>query len=727
MQIKGLIIGAIALAAFQTVPTIAQTVVASQADSAKGSQQIEEVVVTAQKRAENLQDVPIAVSVVTASQLAQADANGILDLRLVIPTLNVTLSGGYVTYALRGLGSNGFGVGVENPIALYVDGVYIAAPAASLMSLNNIAQVEVLKGPQGTLFGRNATGGLIQITTKDPTQQSTGDLSLTYGNFNTIGADAYVSGGLTNAVTADLAVHASHQGDGWGTNLFDGHDVYRVDHDVAVRSKINFDPNPETHFSLTLDDSDNRNSLVAYHLPPGTLSGFPPPAGLPPLGPTPNIGYNIDSDVDPLLTIRSSGASLRWDQEIGGLKFTSISALRDSRTNFINDNDTTQYDTESYNIVQRDNQFSQEFQLRSDTASKLTWLLGSYYFHASDKYDPFFLVANDLGVDVHLLNTQTTSSIAGYGQATYEIFDATHLTVGGRYTNEEHKTFDGVTQITVLPSLFEPPPSDAPNRSATFDKFTYRVSLDHRYSDAVLAYASFDTGFKSGGFNVATPGSDPYQPETLAAYEIGLKTDLLDKRVRLNVAGYYYNYKDVQVDQLVNGLVSVVNGAVAHIYGVDGDISAKVTDSLRLDASFGAASPKFTSFPNCAIGVAVGGAPSTPGDCAGNLLPLASRFVASLGADYTQAVGTGSINFSGGAYFNSGFYFESDNVIKQSSFAELGSAVTYSARNGMYVRAFGKNLTNERVIAFENTSQSGGHYNYYAAPRTYGITVGVKY
>jgi len=727
MQIKGLSFCALALAAIQTVPAIAQSDAVSQADSGRGAQQIEEVVVTAQKRVENLQDVPIAVSVVTASQLAQADANGILDLRLVIPTLNVTLSGGYVTYALRGLGSNGFGVGVENPIALYVDGVYIAAPAASLMSLNNISQVEVLKGPQGTLFGRNATGGLIQITTKNPTQQSTGDLSVSYGNFNTVGADAYISGGLTNILTADLAVHASHQGDGWGTNLFDGHDVYRIDHDIAVRSKINFDPNPETHFSLTLDDSDNRNSLVAYHLPPGTLSGFPPPAGLPSLGPTPNIGYNIDSDVDPLLTIRSTGESLRWDQEIASLKFTSISAFRDSSTNFVNDNDTTQYQTEYYNIIQRDNQFSQEFQLRSDTAGKLSWLAGAYYFHASDKYDPFFLVANDLGVDIHLLNTQTTSSIAGYGQATYEVFDATHLTVGGRYTNEEHKTLDGVTGILIQPTLFALPLMDAPNRSATFDKFTYRVSLDHRYTDNVLAYVSVDTGFKSGGFNVATPGSDPYKPETLDAYEIGLKSDLMDKRVRLNVSGYYYNYKDVQVNQLVNGLVSVVNGAVAHIYGFDGDISAKVTDAVRLDASFGVASPKFTSFPNCAIGVAVGGAPSSPGDCAGNLLPLASRFVGSLGADYTQAMPAGSINFSGGAYFNSGFYFESDNVMKQSSFVELGSAVTYSANSGVYVRIFGKNLTNERVIAFENTSQSGGHYNYYAAPRTYGITVGMRY
>ena len=251
---------------------------------------IEDIVVTAQKRSQNLQNVPIAVSAVTETQLSRAGVKDVVDLKIAVPTLNVTNSAGYLTSSLRGIGSNGFGAGIENPIALYIDGVYYAAPAASLLTLNNISQIEVLKGPQGTLFGRNATGGLIQVTTRDPSSTPAAEFNISYGNYNSVTGNGYVAGPITSNLFMDLAVSGAHQGDGWGTNYFNGKDVQKLDHDIAVRSKLIWEPSDSTKFTLIGDYSDHRDSIAnAYRVFRGTVSGYTPNAPA-----FPDIGYNTD-------------------------------------------------------------------------------------------------------------------------------------------------------------------------------------------------------------------------------------------------------------------------------------------------------------------------------------------------------------------------------------------------------------------------------------------------
>ena len=177
---------------------------------------LEDIVVTAQRRSENLQNVPVSVAAVTSAQLAKAGAVSVLDLRVSVPTLNVVNTNGYLSSSLRGIGSNGVGPGIESPVALYVDGVYIASQFASALSLNNIARVEVLKGPQGTLFGRNATGGLIQVLTRDPSDGPAREISLSYGNYQTIAAGAYLAQPFSESFAADLAIQYRYQGDGYG-------------------------------------------------------------------------------------------------------------------------------------------------------------------------------------------------------------------------------------------------------------------------------------------------------------------------------------------------------------------------------------------------------------------------------------------------------------------------------------------------------------------------------
>src|ERR1700761_3855447 len=230
--------GARALAPGVAIWVAALTVTTARADEtpqpAGGA--LEEVVVTAQRRAERLQDVPIAVSAVTSDQLQSKGISGIEDLSVAVPSLNVGNGNGYLITHLRGIGTIANGPGIENPVALYVDGVYYANQTVGLFSFNNIAQIEVLKGPQGTLFGRNATGGLISITTADPTDAFKLRASLGASNFRGADGSVYVAGGLARDLAADLAVQGSRR-DGWGRNEATGQDVYAVPRDVALRTK----------------------------------------------------------------------------------------------------------------------------------------------------------------------------------------------------------------------------------------------------------------------------------------------------------------------------------------------------------------------------------------------------------------------------------------------------------------------------------------------------------
>ena len=694
----------------------------AQASTETDAGQIGEIIVTAQKRSESLQNVPIAVSAVTSAQMSRTGVKDIVDLKLAVPTLNITNSAGDLTSSLRGIGSNGFGAGIENPVAIYIDGVYYASPAASLLTLNNVAQIEVLKGPQGTLFGRNATGGLIQITTRDPSSTPAGNFSLSYANYDQLSGSGYIAGPLADTLFMDVAVSATHQGDGWGTNRFNGKDVYKVDHDVAVRSKLIFEPSDDTKFTLIGDYADHRDTMTAYRVYRNTVSGFTPAAG-----PFPDIGYDTDTDVQPVFDLTSGGVSLRWDQKLGELSFASITAYRKSRTILDFDYDASSTPIEEVAQTQRDRQFSQELQLSSRSGGRFTWLIGGYYFRALAQIDPFVLTANDLGAQVTIYNKQRTESLAGYAQATYEILDQTNLTLGGRYTTEKRSVYDGTVGVFVIPLSLALPVTPAPDLSRRFNKFTYRISLDHRFSSSLLAYASYNRGFKSGGFNTSTPGSPAFAPEQLDAYEVGIKSDLFDRRVRLNLAGFYYDYQNVQIQQLNQGAITVINGAKARDYGLDADLTIQVSEAFRITTGIGWISPKFASFPNCPISAPAGGTPSIIGSCKGNQLPLASKFTGNIVADYTVPIGNGSLVLNGNLYYNSGFYPESDNTIKQARYALLGASVTYTMHNGFSIGAFGKNLTNQRVINFETSIPNGTHTGFYQAPRTYGVTAGFKF
>lgn len=682
--------------------------------------QLEDIVVTAQKRSENLQNVPIAVTAVTSSQLSKSNAAGVLDLQTVVPSLKVTNSVARLSLSLRGIGTNAFGPGIENPIAIYVDGVYYASTAASILSFNNIAQIEVLKGPQGTLFGRNATGGLLQVRTKDPTTDLSGDLDLSYSRFNAVTGNFYIASGLADGVAADLAVHVSHQGDGWGKDPLTGHDPYQVLHDVGVRSKWVLTPGSRTKITIIADYSDTRDSLSANIIRPGSISPFAP-------GLQPDRKYDLLADIRPLHTLRDGGISARIEQELGDAKLTSITAYRRSKTFLQLDLDGLPQRIQNFYDRQNDQQISEELQLSSDNTSRLKWTGGVYFIDSTARYLPLFVELRDLGISASTSDKSQAISVAGYGQATYAVTSNTNVTVGGRYTYEKRKELDATQLVTVLAPGLQLPAA-FPDRSATFKKVTWRFSIDHRFSSEVLAYASVNRGFKSGGFNISTPGAEPFRPETLDAYEVGLKTDLLDRHLRVNVAGFYYDYKDVQVPKYVSGSIAIINGAKARSYGADADITAVLSDRFSLVASASVLSSTYRDFPGCPISAPLGGVPITEGSCKGNHLPLAAKLTTSLAADYTVPLGDGKLSFNGNILYNDGYPLDSDNVIKQRHYAQLGSSVRWTPGAGSFsLTGFVKNLTNKRVYTYGASQANGTQFIIYAEPRVYGITAGYHF
>ena len=278
------------------------------APNSSGSATLGEIVVTANRRAENLQNVPITVSAVSGAGLVNAGVSSILDLKSAVPGANVVNSNGFINAHLRGVGSSNPGPSIESPVAVYVDGVYYSSTLGVDLDLVDVQQLEVLKGPQGTLFGRNATGGLIQVTTKDPTQTPTLDVDGSYGNYNIGKADLYVAGGLMNNLAGSLSATASHQGDGYGKDFYTGKDTYKTDIDLQLRSKLLWTPLQGTRVTTIFDYSQVRNDAT-FRLEPGSV-----PGGL--SGPAygGNI-YDNDNNTSAQRFVKTGGASIKLDQD----------------------------------------------------------------------------------------------------------------------------------------------------------------------------------------------------------------------------------------------------------------------------------------------------------------------------------------------------------------------------------------------------------------------------
>lgn len=714
-------------------------VATNTADQSTG--QVEEIVVTAQRRAESLQDVPIAVTAVSAERLAAAGIVSTTGLGEVTPGLTVPADTGYFQPHIRGVGTSSTGAGVENPVATYVDGVYIANPPSEILSLNNIDRIEVDKGPQGTLFGRNATGGLIQVITLDPQQTPHLNADVSYGNYQDVVGRLYATDGLTNNLSADIAVRYENQGDGLGHNFYNNDEIGLLPRDLAIRSKFLFEPSSETQMRLTLDYENRGTDLTQPHLGtqyPGTFNN--PYFG----GPYPQGGPYDKNENEPYESaFQGGGAALQIKQDLGAVALESISAFRKSTYFFEEGLDYTPLPIIAGVAHQQDQQLSQELQISGNNSSKLKWTGGLYYFYAKDAFDPFDIdfgstpvsPVPDTPVTIRLADSQITNSAAGYGQASYEVVQNTNLTLGARYTYER-KTVEGLSTFIVdgFPASMTPYPAPAsgiPSRE-TFDNFSYRIALDHRFNSDIMGYMSYSTGFKSGGYNLASASNPPYQPETIKASEVGMKSELFDRHLRLNVSAFNYLYDNIQVGEYVDNTEIIVNGAQAKMYGADLDAEIAVVAGLTLNGGFSYIHARFTSYPNASFIVPVGGCVPPPGGvCTGSAtgytLPYTPTTSFNFGGDYKWALTIGSITLNTNFFRSASFYGAPDNVAVQKAYTVTNASVMWRDQSDRLSAGFyGRNLGNT-VYATSISEGETGEGLSYGLPRTYGVTIGYKF
>ncbi len=719
------------VAGASTIAPAAHAADAPPAAADSGEPALEAITVTAQRRTENLQDVPIAVTAVSATQLAANGITDLEDLALVVPGLTFSNTQGNATPRLRGVGSSAFGPGIEPETAVYVDGVYYASSESSLFSFNNIEQVAVLKGPQGTLFGRNAVAGLVQITTKDPTQEFHGDVSAGYGSYRTETGSVYVTGGLTDTLAADFALQATHQGEGYGRNLATGAEANKIDHEIAARSKFLWKPAEGTRVALTLDYADSAGSTNDIRLDRGTTPG----AGTgPAYGGSP---WDIAADNQPYTVVTSKGAAVKVDQDFGTLRFSSISAYRTLDYHNTFDLDATAAPFQAFAQEQHDRQISQEFQLQSPRSSAIQWTTGFFYFNSRGSYAPLDLLltggpTGNPQFPVNLISTQTverTKSYALYGQATKEILPQTNLTLGIRDT-QENRSLDGTQTVDIFTTTPVAVVSTPAGNKISSNKPTWRVSLDHHFTDAVMSYLSYNRGYKSGGFNAGSVTDAPFKPETLDAFELGTKTELLNRRLSVNAAGFYYDYKNIQTQYIEpGGAIGILNGAKAKIYGLDADLSAAVTTHFKVNAGIEMLHSKFASFPTDApLSTAAGGVPVVLGSATGHELPIAPKFTESLGGNYSLPIAVGVVDVNAAVDRNSGWYTEVDNVVRQPAFTMVNAAVRWTSPDATTdVSLWGDNLSNEAVRTNGTTISYGNHVSAYAPPRTYGVKLNYRF
>ena len=705
---------------------------------------LEEIVVTAQKRAENLQDVPIAVSAISGERLAAAGVVDTLGLANAISGFTVNINAQNFSPHVRGVGTSAFGPGIENPVALYVDNVYYASQIMGLADLTDVEQVSVLKGPQGTLFGRNATGGVIQLTTRQPSDTFGGQLRTELDQYMTSRSNLYVTGPLAENLKANLSVRYTTQGDGWGRNLFNDDEIHKIDHDVGIRSKLVFTPGENTTITLSGDYSDTINSLGPNLRPlPGTtafLPGFSAAAG--------------EYDVDAYITNRNDswngGGSLMAKQDLGFARLVSITAYRKFRfaSRFVPS--MTPIPAFDIDFAISGKQFTQEVQLVSPDNDRFNWVIGAYYFWGREGIDRFrnsFYPAL-FGLDkIEVHGHETTASIAGFGQATMKVLPQTGITLGLRYTSEKRRIRDsfGEGLVNTPGGLISTGPLGAiQNDQQKINRLTWRLALDHRVTDDVMLYASYNRGFKSGGFNVYTPGYPSYQPEKLDAWEAGMKAELFDRRVRFNPSVFYYDYSDIQLVRYDTNAV-IFNAKGAEIYGVDLDAEAQVTDRLRLNLGaewlhtrlktmFDPAAP---NNPTCFSSLPGGGLFKFACDANGNRVPFAPKFTLNVGVNYTAAILGSKIEFSLTNAYNGGYTTEASSNrltdpngnLREKSFNIMSGAITWTSPDErLSVGAFVRNILNEVVPSQRSAQEPWGYYSDYTnPPRTYGANLTYRF
>ncbi|MYM64243.1 TonB-dependent receptor [Pseudomaricurvus sp. HS19] len=650
---------------------------------------IEEVLVTAQKRTERLLDVPMSITAVTAAELSDAGIGSTGDLQQIVPGLTTVNNGLGFVPVIRGVSSQGTSPGDESNVSIYLDDVYLGAPMAGLFDLADIERVEVLKGPQGTLFGRNATGGAIRIVTRKPAFEPQANASVDYGfDYNEWKTSLFVTGPLSEKVAASLSgTYRSSDGyiDGIGPN--EGREYGDPDNHL-IRGKLLFQATDNLEMTLAADTMKAKNDTIATVWPPKGSDPIP--------GAIPSQPFKYAGSTQPKQDLEGKSVSLDATWNSDAVTVRSITAYRDMDLEYQADVDRSSAPGFALNLTQYQENLSQEFNFSGATGS-INWLAGLYYYDSEAGNPHWTVFSGDApdGTKVSSFTSQVdTSSYAGFGEVTWDTTDKLHFTLGARYTSET-KEFRYRTLLNNSVNLKD---------KETWTSPTYRGVVRYDLSDDSNVYLSLSNGFKSGVYDAYSSLGIPVDPEEVDALEIGAKTRV--RGITLTAAAYAYEYDDIQVSSFatVNNVVvlSLTNAASAEMRGLELTADGPITDSLSFNFGVNwAETAEFKEFENAQVTQPISGATGpvvaqvvAPYDASGSRIPRTPEWTANLGFTHVMPLFDGELSSNVSAFFSPGFYWQVGDYTKEPSYETVAARISWTDPSGRLTYSlWGTNLT----------------------------------
>jgi iron complex outermembrane receptor protein len=691
---------------------------------------LETVIVTAQRRAENPQDVGMAVSVFDADTLLAAGVTDAMQLQTVVPSLTYVATGYSAQPYLRGIGTRLSVVGLEPSIATYIDDRYVARPFAAMFDMLDVERVEVLKGPQGMLYGRNAAGGAIRAITRDPGDPAV-EIAGRAGAYAERRLSVVAGGPLADAWRGQLAA-AIERRDGFATNLVPEGRAQADDVDrVAYRGKLLWDPSDAVAAKLSLSywhyaDWGGRDVIAAGV--PEANRGEALYGGLTSRE-RDKIATTLTDDND----LRELAADLRFDVRLPKLDFVSVTTFADAEFDQVFDIDASSAPLVDLLALEPSKTWSQELQLLSRNEAGLEWLAG-LYLYAQDAANTYIfldavaaLPTFDAGTD--LTNGRQdvlTEAYAVFAQAAYPLGERWTGRLGGRFSSERKRATlaDVAGAVTNVPTPYDD--------EREWDEFTPLVSLEYR-GDFGLAYATYSRGFKSGGYNYPASINPVLNPESLESYEIGVKSDLASGRLNLSSALFTYDFRDLQVTRGGTGaFITTENAASARVRGLELEVRAALSSSLSVDFGLALIDSEYTDYTAAVLvpqlSPPYGSAPLPGGlDARGRSLLRSPDHAAYVGLRYERRLaGGGRIPVSVDYSYKGDYYFDFSVVpetewLEQDAYGVLNIRAAYVTVGGDWeIGVWGRNLTDasyyEDAVLFTASSRI-----VYADPRTYGV------